>query len=53
MELLRELLQLDEAGKEKKKTVKKAAQAVYHRDYLKTRKKPYRQYDSSEHKKED
>lgn len=50
MELLKELLQLDEAEKKKKKKVSKvAAKAVYHRDYVKTKKKLYRQYDSEEH----
>lgn len=51
MEMLKELLQLDEAEKKKKKkkVSKVAAKAVYHRDYEKTKKKPYRQYDSAEH----
>ncbi len=50
MEMLRELLQLDEAEKKKKKKVsKKAAHAVYHRDYVKTKKKPYRKYDPDEY----
>lgn len=42
LQLLREMLQLDEAAK--KKPLKKAAKAVYHRDYMKTRNKPYRKY---------
>lgn len=50
MEMLRELLQLDEAEKKKKKKVSKvAAKAVYHRDYVKTKKKPYRKYDPDEY----
>lgn len=50
MEFLKELLQLDEAEKKKKKKVSKvAAKAVYHRDYLKTKKKPYRKYDPDEY----
>lgn len=50
MEMLKELLQLDEAEKKKKKKVSKvAAKAVYHRDYVKTKKKPYRKYDPDEH----
>lgn len=53
MELLRELLQLDESSKKKKTPLKKAAAAVYHRDYVKTRRKPYRKYDPSEHEKKD
>lgn len=55
MELLRELLQLDESSKkaDKKKPLKRAAAAVYHRDYIKTRRKPYRKYDPSEHDKKD
>lgn len=51
MELLRELLQLNE--EKEKKPLKKTAKAVYHRDYMKTRNKPYRKYSASEHKKED
>lgn len=39
MQLLREML-LEKA----KKPLKKAAKAVYHRDYLKTKNKPYRKY---------
>lgn len=47
--MLKELLQLDEAEKKKKKVSKVAAKAVYHRDYVKTKKKPYRQYDPDEY----
>lgn len=55
MQLLRELLQLDEKAeaKKKKKVNRNAAASVYHRDYVKTKNKPYRKYDPSEHKKED
>ena len=49
MELLRELLQLDEAKKKKGKVSQKATKAVYHRDYVKTKKKLYRKYDPSEY----
>lgn len=49
MELLKEMLQLDEA----KKPLKKAARSVYHRDYLKTKNKPYRKYDPRKHKESD
>lgn len=51
MEFLRELL--NESAK-KKKPLKKAAQSVYHRDYMKTRNKSYRQYDPEDyqHKKD-
>lgn len=51
MEMLKELLQLDEAEKKKskKKVSKVAAKAVYHRDYVKTKKKPYRKYDPSDY----
>jgi hypothetical protein len=42
MALLKEMLQLDEA--KKKVPLKKAAKSVYHRDYMKTRNKPYRKY---------
>jgi hypothetical protein len=45
MELLKELL--NEAAK--KKPLKKAAKSVYHRDYVKTKNKPYRKYDAAEH----
>lgn len=45
LQLLREMLQLDEA---KKKPLKKAAKAVYHRDYMKTRNKDYRKYHEDE-----
>lgn len=46
MQFLKELLNLEEAAK--KKPLKKAAKAVYHRDYMKTRNKPYRKYDAQE-----
>lgn len=50
MEMLKELLQLDEAEKKKKKKVSKtAAKAVYHRDYVRTKNKPYRKYDPDEY----
>jgi hypothetical protein len=49
MELIRELLQLAESSKEKLPPVKKAAAKVYHRDYVKTRKKIYRKYDPKQH----
>lgn len=38
--------------KAKKKPLKKAAKAVYHRDYVKTKRKTYRKYDPSEHNQE-
>lgn len=34
-----------EEGKKKKKSLKKVARRVYHRDYEKTKNKPYRNYD--------
>lgn len=51
MSLLTELLVvLAEAAKPKKKRVTKAvAKRVYHRDYLRTKNKPYRKYDPEEH----
>lgn len=49
MEMLKELLQLDEAKKKKAKVSKKATRAVYHRDYVKTKNKPYRKYDPDEY----
>jgi hypothetical protein len=51
MELLKEMLQLEEADK-KKPSLKKAAKSVYHRDYVKTKNKPYRKYDKEEHQGE-
>ena len=50
MELLKELYAIiTEAKKKKKKTVaKSAAASVYHRDYEKTKHKPYRSYDPDE-----
>lgn len=48
MSLLSELMVLDEGDKQKKKSLKKAAKSVYHRDYMKTKNKPYRKYDPSE-----
>jgi hypothetical protein len=47
MALLKEMLDLTEA---KKAPLKKAARSVYHRDYLKTKNKPYRKYDPRKHK---
>lgn len=46
MKFLKELL---EEGK--KKPLKKAAQSVYHRDYVKTKNKPYRKYDKEEYER--
>lgn len=34
---------------EEKASGKKTAASVYHRDYMKTRKKPYRKYDPAEY----
>jgi len=50
MTILQELMQLTEA--KKKKVSKKMARRVYHRDYEKTKNKPYRKYDpkKSEHR---
>ncbi len=48
MEFLRELL---EEGKKKKKPLKAAAKSVYHRDYEKTKNKPYRKYDPEEYQR--
>lgn len=47
MKLLREMLILAEA---EKPSIKKAARSVYHRDYMKTKNKPYRKYDPRKHK---
>lgn len=51
MALLRELHQLNEEAKAKKKK-KSAAASTYHRDYMKTRNKDYRQYDAEEYERE-
>lgn len=47
MSILRELIELTEA-KKTNKTSKKSAAKVYHRDYMKTRNKPYRKYHEEE-----
>lgn len=39
---IRELLSEDSKGKKKKRST---AASIYHRDYMKTRHKPYRKYD--------
>jgi hypothetical protein len=50
MDFILELLQLDEAKNKKDTTVSpKTAHDVYHRDYLRTRKKPYRKYNKAKH----
>lgn len=51
MNMLKELLGIitEGAKKKKKKSVpKSAAAAVYHRDYERTKHKPYRDYDPEE-----
>lgn len=55
MTLLQELFSfITEAKKKKKKSVAKtAAAAVYHRDYEKTKHKPYRAYDPEERRRKD
>lgn len=45
MKLLLELLTLEEAKKKKTKVSRSLRQKVYHADYVKTKDKPYRQYD--------
>jgi len=47
LELLSEIM--TEAGKV---PLRKAARSVYHRDYLKTKNRPYRKYDPKKHKGE-
>lgn len=44
MELLKEIL-----AEAKKVPLKKVARSVYHRDYVKTKNKPYRKYDADKH----
>lgn len=54
MKLITELLdlvQIDEADK-KSKVSKKHAAGVYHRDYVKTKHKPYRKYDAAKRRKQ-
>lgn len=51
MELLKELMQINE--KRAKTPLKKAARAVYHRDYVKTKNKKYRKYDPEEYQKKE
>lgn len=48
MKLLKEMYFLEEA---KKVPLKKAAKSVYHRDYLRTKNKPYRKYDPKKHER--
>lgn len=54
MSILKELLGIiTESAKKKKKkksVAKSAAAAVYHRDYERTKHKPYRDYDPEERK---
>lgn len=50
MELLVELL--DIIQETKGKVSKTLRQKVYHADYMKTKDKPYRQYDRTERKKQ-
>lgn len=52
MELLKELMVIAESSTKKKKPIKKAAKAVYHRDYEKTKNKKYRKYDPATHVEE-
>ena len=49
MKTLRELYELMEASK--KVPIKRAAKKVYHRDYLKTKNKPYRKYDHDKYER--
>ena len=54
MKLLAELYAMskdDEALNEEKKASKAAAASVYHRDYVKTKNKPYRKYDKKKENK--
>lgn len=48
MQLLQELFVIEA----KKPTLKRAARSVYHRDYMKTKNKPYRKYDAQKHHSE-
>lgn len=47
MQLLKEMLMMEA----KKVPLKKAAKSVYHRDYLRTKNKPYRKYDPKKHQR--
>lgn len=49
MELLRELWNMEVIEEESKKPLKAKAASVYHRDYEKTKKKPYRKYSPEEY----
>lgn len=49
MSLLKEMLITESDKKKAKKVSRKAAHAVYHRDYIKTKKKPYRKYDPEDY----
>lgn len=58
MEFLKELMSISDEqevlseAEKKKKPLKKAAASVYHRDYMKTKNKPYRKYDAAEYQRE-
>lgn len=57
MEFLKELMALGAEGEQlneekKKKSLKKAAASVYHRDYMKTKNKSYRKYDANDYQRE-
>jgi hypothetical protein len=55
VELLKELFEIiteaKKKGKKKRPVAKSAAAAVYHRDYERTKHKPYRAYDADERKR--
>lgn len=52
--LLQELVAMvtESAAPKKKKSIKTAAKRVYHRDYLRTKNKPYRKYDPADYAKD-
>jgi len=52
MEFLKQLL-AESKEEKKKKGIKSKAADVYHRDYMKTRNKPYRKYDAQERSKDE
>lgn len=51
MRMLKELIALTEEEKKKSTVSKDIAAKVYHRDYVKTKKRTYRKYDPAEDNK--
>ena len=48
MQILKELAEIITEDTKKKKVTRRMAGAVYHRDYTKTKNRPYRKYQKSQ-----